>query len=237
NALMAELVGIAFSIKKGEAYYLSFPKNRAEAMKIIEEFRPIFEDESKEVIAHNLKYDLTVLRNYGIELKGKFFDTMIAHYLLQPDMKHNMDLLAENYLGYRPVSIESLIGKKGKNQKNMRDMEASLVSEYAGEDADITLQLKEIFEPKLAKNHLATLFHDIEIPLIEVLAEMEMEGIHLDVSTLAHFSKQLEEELATLSIKIIEQAGTTFNIDSPKQLGEILFDLMKIDEKAKKTKS
>lgn len=237
NALEAELVGIAFSIKKGEAYYVNFPADPQQARTILEEFRPIFEDENKEVIAHNLKYDLTVLRNYGIQLKGKFFDTMIAHYLLQPDMKHNMDVLSENYLGYRPIPIESLIGKKGKNQLNMRDMEASLVSEYAGEDADITLQLKEVFEPKLKSNDLSPLFNEIEIPLIEVLAEMEMQGIRLDVKTLANFSKKLEEELSVLSIKIIEQAGTTFNIDSPKQLGEVLFDLMKIDEKAKKTKS
>lgn len=237
NPLQAELVGIAFSLKKTEAYYVSFPENQNEAKNIIEEFRGIFEDKSKEVVAQNIKYDLIVLRNYGIELKGKFFCTMIAHYLLQPDMKHNMDVLAENYLNYRPVPIEALIGKKGKKQGNMRDIEAEAIAEYAGEDADITLQLKEIFAPQLKENKLEKLFHEIEMPLVSVLAEMEMEGINLDVATLASFSKELEKELLDLSEKILTIAGTSFNIDSPKQLGEILFEVLGIDEKAKKTRT
>ena len=237
DPLNAELVGIAFSIKKSEAYYVSFPENQEEAKQILEEFRSLFEDKTKEVIAQNLKYDLIVLRNYGIELKGNFFCTMIAHYLLQPDMKHNMDILAENYLNYRPVPIESLIGKKGKNQGNMRDIEAEAVAEYAGEDADITLQLKEIFEPQLKENKVEKLFREIEMPLVSVLAEMEREGINLDVATLSNFSKELEKELRELSEKILGIAGTPFNIDSPKQLGEVLFEVLKIDDKAKKTRT
>ena len=237
DPLNAELVGISFSLKKGEAYYVSFPEDKKEAKNILEEFRTIFENETKQVIAQNLKYDLIVLRNYGVELKGNFFCTMIAHYLLQPDMKHNMDVLAENYLNYRTVPIESLIGKKGKNQGSMRDIEPEAVAEYAGEDADITLQLKEIFEPQLKEFKVEKLFHEIEMPLISVLAEMEMEGVNLNVSTLAEFSEELELELKQLSERILSIAGTPFNIDSPKQLGEVLFEVLKIDEKAKKTRT
>lgn len=237
DPLNAELVGIAFSLKKAESYYVSIPEDQNMAKMIVEEFRSVFEDASKEVVAHNLKYDLIVLKNYGIELKGKFFCTMIAHYLLQPDMKHNMDVLAENYLNYRPVPIESLIGKKGKNQGNMRDIDPKAVAEYAGEDADITLQLKKIFAPQIEQNKLEQLLREIEMPLISVLAEMEMEGINLDVKTLSSFSIELENELKKLSKEILAHAGTNFNIDSPKQLGEVLFEILKIDEKAKKTKT
>ncbi|KAA3643747.1 MAG: DNA polymerase I [Bacteroidetes bacterium] len=237
DPLSAELVGIAFSIKKGEAYYVPISENQDEAKKEIQEFKSLFEDESKELIAQNLKYDLAILKKYDIELKGKFFDTMIAHYLLEPDMKHNMDVLSENYLGYRPVSIETLIGKKGKNQGNMRDIAPAEVVEYAGEDADITFQLKEIFEKELVKNEVRKLFDEIEMPLISVLADMELEGINLDTKALAKFSIELGTDIEKLEKKIIELAGTSFNVDSPKQLGDILFNVLKIDEKAKKTKT
>lgn len=237
DPLNAELVGIAFSIKKGEAYYVPISENQDEAKKEIQEFKSLFEDESKELIAQNLKYDLAILKKYDIELKGKFFDTMIAHYLLEPDMKHNMDVLSENYLGYRPVSIETLIGKKGKNQGNMRDIAPAEVAEYAGEDADITFQLKEIFEKELVKNEVRKLFDEIEMPLISVLADMELEGINLDTKALAKFSIELGTDIEKLEKKIIELAGTSFNVDSPKQLGDILFNVLKIDEKAKKTKT
>ena len=237
NPLLAELVGIAFSIKKGEAYYIPIDASVDKAKKQVAQFKDIFEDSQKQLIAQNLKYDLAVLKKYDIELKGKFFDTMIAHYLLEPDMKHNMDVLAENYLGYRPVSIETLIGKKGKNQGNMRDVEPEKVAEYAGEDADITLQLKELFEKELEKSGVQSLFEEIEMPLISVLADMEAEGINLDTKALGVFSIELGREIESLEKRIIELAGTQFNVDSPKQLGEILFDVLKIDEKAKKTKT
>lgn len=237
NTMTSELVGLAFSIKKGEAFYVPISENQEEAKKQVAFFQSVFEDESKELIAQNLKYDLAILKNYGIELKGKFFDTMIAHYLLEPDMKHNMDILAENYLGYRPISIETLIGKKGKNQGNMRDVEPERVAKYAGEDADITFQLKELFEKELEKSGVRKLFDEIEMPLISVLADMEHEGINLDTAALGKFSIELGTDIDALEKSIIELAGTQFNVDSPKQLGEILFDILKIDEKAKKTKT
>jgi len=237
DPMTADLVGLAFSIKKSEAYYVPISADRKDAERVLDKFRPIFEDEQKEVIAHNLKYDLEILKNYQIELKGKYFDTMIAHYLLQPDMKHNMDVLAENYLNYKAVSIETLIGKKGKNQGNMRDVEVEKVAEYAGEDADITFQLKEILDKDLGNGAIRKLFDDIEMPLIDVLSAMEYEGIRLDKDALAKFSEELAVSISKLNEEIIQLAGTTFNVDSPKQLGEALFDFMKIDEKAKKTKT
>ena len=237
NPIDAEIVGLAFSIKKGEAYYVPFDADKKKAIVQLEKFKPIFEDEKKEFIAHNLKYDLAILKKYGIDIKGRFFDTMIAHYLLQADQKHKMDVLAENYLNYRPMPIEDLIGKKGKDQGNMRDVEVEKVVEYAGEDADITFQLKEIFEKELDKYDMRQLFDEIEMPLIDVLAAMELEGIKLDKDTLAKFSKELGKELDSLEKEIIELAGTKFNVDSPKQLGEILFDVLQIDTKAKKTKT
>ncbi len=236
NPIDAEIVGLAFSIKKGEAYYVPFDADKKKAIVQLEKFKPIFEDEKKEFIAHNLKYDLAILKKYGIDIKGRFFDTMIAHYLLQADQKHKMDVLAENYLNYRPMPIEDLIGKKGKDQGNMRDVEVEKVVEYAGEDADITFQLKEIFEKELDKYDMRQLFDEIEMPLIDVLAAMELEGIKLDKDTLAKFSKELGKELDSLEKEIIELAGTKFNVDSPKQLGEILFDVLQIDTKAKKPK-
>ena len=237
DSMVAELVGIAFSVKAGEAYYVPVSADREEANKLVAQFKVIFEDRSKEVIAQNLKYDLTVLRNYGIELTGIFFDTMIAHYLLEPDQKHGMDILSETYLSYKPQSIEELIGKKGKNQGSMRDVEIEKVAEYAGEDADITFQLKEVFEKELGKGDIRKLFDEVEMPLISVLAAMEYEGINLDCKNLAEFSKELEVSLVDLTKEITVLATTEFNIDSPKQLGQVLFDVLKIDEKAKKTKT
>lgn len=237
NPISAEIVGLAFSIKKGEAYYVPFEADEKKTIAQLEKFKVIFEDEKKEFIAHNLKYDLAILKKYGIEIKGRFFDTMIAHYLLQADQKHKMDVLAENYLNYRPMPIEDLIGKKGKDQGNMRDIEVEKVVEYAGEDADITFQLKAIFEKELDKYKMRELFDKIEMPLIDVLAAMELEGIKLDKDILAKFSKELGTELDSLEKEIIDLAGTKFNVDSPKQLGEILFDVLKIDSKGKKTKT
>lgn len=238
DALLAKLVGIAFSYKKGEAFYVPFPLDESEARKILNEFKGVFENEGIEKIAHNLKYDLAVIQNYGINLKGRLFDTMIAHYLVQPDMRHNMDLLAETYLGYKPVSIETLIGKKGKNQKNMSDLEPSEISDYACEDADITFQLKQVFEKKLTETNTRKLFDEIEMPLLPVLEKMEREGINLDVKALADFSEELEKDLIELEAKIKSLSGVQdFNIDSPKQLGEVLFEKMDIEVKAKKTKT
>ncbi len=237
DAMVAELVGLAFSVKAGEAYYVPVSESREEASTVLIKFKEIFEDSSKEVIAQNLKYDLTVLKSYGIELKGKFFDTMIAHYLLEPDQKHGMDILAETYLSYKPQSIVELIGKKGKNQGSMRDVEVKTVAEYAGEDADITFQLKQVFEKELGSGDIRKLFDEVELPLISVLAAMEYEGINLDCDTLAEFSKELEVSLAELTKEITDLATTEFNIDSPKQLGQVLFEVLKIDEKAKKTKT
>lgn len=237
NPISAELVGLSFAVKENQAFYVPIDADIEKAKDRLTLFSPIFQDESKELIAQNLKYDLAVLKKYGIELNGRFFDTMIAHYLLEPDQKHNMDVLAENYLNYRPVSIETLIGKKGKNQGNMRDVPKEEIADYACEDADITLQLKNLFAPALKKHELIALFNDIEMPLISVLASMEAEGIKLDKEALAKFSIELGESIQALEKEIIALAGTTFNIDSPKQLGEILFDVLKIDAKAKKTKT
>ena len=238
DSLNAKLVGIAFSFKAGEAFYVSIPKEKKEANEIAQEFKGFFENEGIEKIAHNMKYDLAVILNYGIEIKGNLFDTMVAHYLIQPDMRHNMNLLAETYLGYKPVSIEALIGKKGKNQKNMADLEPSQVSDYACEDADITFQLKQLFEPKLSETDTDKLYKEIEAPLITVLEKMEREGINLDVPALAEFSIELGVDLVKLETTIKEMAGVDdFNLDSPKQLGEVLFEKMDIDVKAKKTKT
>lgn len=237
DALNCELVGLAFAIKEQEGYYVPVSKDQDKAKKLVNKFQEIFADENKEIVAQNLKFDMQVMHRYGIKLKGKPFDTMIAHYLLQPDMKHNMDVLAENYLNYRPVSIESLIGKKGKNQKSMRDLEPKEIADYAAEDADITLRLKNLFEKGLEENELSKLFNEIEMPLVEVLARMEEEGIKLDTEALAEFSKELGKEIGILEEEIIELAGMEFNVDSPKQLGQVLFDHLEIDDKAKKTKS
>jgi DNA polymerase-1 len=238
DALHAELVGISFSYEKGKGFYVPFPENQTEAQTLIEKLIPFFENENIEKIGQNLKYDLKVLSNYGITVKGKLFDTMIAHYLINPDMRHNMDILSETYLKYAPQSIEVLIGKKGKNQRSMRDVPLEEIKEYAVEDADVTLQLAEIFNSELDKTHTKKLFEEIEIPLVGVLASMEKEGINLDVPFLKSLSKELGDDIARLEGRIYEIAGEKFNLASPKQLGDILFDKLKIGgAKQKKTKT
>lgn len=237
DAIDAELVGMSFSYKKKEAYYVAFPANRAEAEKLIAPIKKVMENEAIVKIGQNIKYDVLVLKNYGVEVKGVLFDTMLAHYLIEPEKKHGMDYLSETYLNYRPVSIEELIGKKGKNQGSMRDVPVELIKEYAAEDADITLQLKEALAPQLASNNCEKLFFEIEMPLIPVLAAMEYEGVNISADFLNDYSQKLQEELLVLEKSIYEHAGVNFNIDSPKQLGEVLFDKLKIDDKAKKTKT
>ncbi|WP_309608475.1 DNA polymerase I [Flavobacterium sp.] len=238
DALNAELVGMSFSYESGKAFYIPFPENQAEAQILVDKFKPFFESETIEKIGQNIKYDLKILSHYGVQIKGKLFDTMIAHYLINPDMRHNMDVLSETYLKYSPKSIETLIGKKGKNQKSMRDVALEDIKEYAAEDADITFQLKQNFSPILDKAETKKLFDEIEIPLIPVLAAMELEGINLDVPFLKEMSVEMAKESSQLEQKIYETAGEKFNLASPKQLGEVLFDKMKIGEaKQKKTKT
>jgi len=238
DALHAELVGISFSYEKGKGFYVPFPENQEEAQILVNKFIPFFENESIEKIGQNLKYDLKILSNYGISLKGKLFDTMIAHYLINPDMRHNMDILSETYLKYAPKSIEDLIGKKGKNQRSMRDVALEEIKEYAVEDADVTLQLKEIFTLELEKTETKKLFEEIEIPLVKVLADMEKEGIRVDVEFLKSLSHDLGNDIKKLETTIYEIAGEKFNLASPKQLGDILFDKLKIGgAKQKKTKT
>lgn len=238
DALNAELVGMSFSWEKGKAFYIPFPENKDETKALLHKIVPFFENEAIEKVGQNIKYDLKILANYGVSVKGKLFDTMIAHYLINPDMRHNMDVLSETYLKYSPKSIETLIGKKGKNQKSMRDVALEDIKEYAAEDADITLQLKEVFDPKLDNTGTKKLFEEIEIPLIEVLADMEREGIRLDVDYLKSMSKDMDVEIKALEQQIYETAGEKFNLASPKQLGEVLFDRMKIGgAKQKKTKT
>ncbi|MGA1226349.1 MAG: DNA polymerase I [Tamlana sp.] len=237
NPLTAELVGISFSWEIGKGFYVPFPENKDEAQALIEELRPFFEAENIQKIGQNLKYDIKVLAKYNIEVKEPLFDTMLAHYLINPDMRHNMDVLSETYLNYTPISIETLIGKKGKNQLPMRDVSLEKQTEYAVEDADITLQLKEHFEKELGEANTKKLFDEIEIPLLRVLAAMELEGINLDKDFLNSLSEQLNTDIANLEKSIYEAAGEEFNIASPKQLGEILFDKMKLVDKPKKTKT
>lgn len=237
NPLEAELVGIAFSWDIGKGFYIPFPKKKDEAQELIEQLRPFFEDENIEKIGQNLKYDIKVLKKYQVTIKGKLFDTMLAHYLINPDMRHSMDVLAETYLNYTPISITELIGKKGKNQLSMRDVPLEKQTEYAVEDADITLQLKEHFEEELGEANTQKLFDEIEIPLLRVLADMELEGINLDIAYLNTLSKQLDSDIKTLEANIYKEAGEAFNIASPKQLGDILFDKLKLVDKPKKTKT
>ena len=238
DALNAELVGISFSYEKGKAFYVPFPENRDAAQILIDKFKPFFESENIEKIGQNVKYDLKILSNYGITIKGKLFDTMIAHYLINPDMRHNMDVLSETYLKYTPKSIETLIGKKGKNQLSMKDVPLEDIKEYAAEDADVTFQLKEHFQPILEKVGTKKLFDEIEIPLIPVLAAMELEGINLDEDFLKKMSVEMAKESSGLEQKIYETSGEKFNLASPKQLGDILFDKLKIGGiKQKKTKT
>ena len=237
NPLEAELVGIAFSWQAGKGFYVAFPEAKDETLVLIEKLRPFFESEAIEKIGQNLKYDVKIMQNYGVEVKGKLFDTMLAHYLINPDMRHNMDVLAETYLNYTPVSITELIGKKGKNQLSMRQVPIEKQTEYAVEDADITFQLAQHFRPELTEAKTDTLFEDIEIPLLRVLADMEREGINLDNDFLKELSTALDTDIKVLESKIYEQAGEQFNIASPKQLGDILFGKMNLVEKPKKTKT
>ena len=236
KALEVELIGIAFSYEIGKGYYVSFPEDLAETKALLEEFRPFFES-NIEKIGHNLKYDIKVLSNYEIPVKGKLFDTMIAHYLINPDMRHNMDILAETYLNYQPVSITDLIGKKGKNQLSMRTVPIAEQTEYAVEDADITFQLKQLFTGELERGNVTKLFNDIELPLVSVLTAMEIEGININIDFLNKLSVTLTADINRLEKNIYEQAGEEFNIASPKQLGIVLFEKMELVKKPKKTKT
>ncbi len=236
KALEVELIGIAFSYEIGKGYYVSFPEDQAETKALLEEFRPFFES-NIEKIGHNLKYDIKVLSNYEMPVKGKLFDTMIAHYLINPDMRHNMDILAETYLNYQPVSITELIGKKGKNQLSMRTVPIAEQTEYAVEDADITFQLKQLFTGELESGNVTKLFNDIELPLVSVLTAMEIEGININIDFLNKLSVTLTADINRLEKNIYEQAGEEFNIASPKQLGIVLFEKMELVKKPKKTKT
>ena len=233
----AELVGLCFSVEPHQAFYVPVPANREEAQRIVNIFKEVYEDPKILKIGQNLKYDLEVLANYGVTLQGEMFDTMLAHYVLQPELRHNMDYLAEVYLNYQTIHIEELIGPRGKGQRNMRDLSPQQVYEYAAEDADITLQLKLVLEEKLKESGFAPLFYDIEMPLMPVLAEMEMNGVLIDTNSLKETSKLFTERMLALEQEIYRMAGEEFNISSPKQVGEILFDKLKIVEKAKKTKT
>ena len=237
DPLTAEIVGLAISYKSHEAFYVPFPAERNEATVLFNEFQHLLENKNIRKIGQNIKYDISILKQYGLNVKGEIFDTMIAHYLMQPDLRHNLNFLSEQYLGYKPVSIEELIGKKGAKQGSMRDVPPEKIKDYACEDADLTYQLKEIFEKELEKNYLDNLSSTMEMPLIPVLADMEQTGIKIDTNALNEFAKELNKELIITEEKIIEQAGIHFNISSPKQLGEILFDHMKLDPNAKKTKT
>ncbi|WP_343328736.1 DNA polymerase I [Polaribacter staleyi] len=237
KALEVELIGIAFSYEVGKGYYVSFPEDQEETKAILEEFRPFFTSEGIEKIGHNLKYDIKVLSNYDMPVKGKLFDTMIAHYLINPDMRHNMDMLAETYLNYQPVSITELIGKKGKNQLSMRVVPLADQTEYAVEDADITFQLKQLFTSELESGNVTNLFNDIETPLVSVLTAMEIEGININIDFLRELSVALTDDIDRLEKNIYEQAGEEFNIASPKQLGIVLFEKMELVKKPKKTKT
>jgi DNA polymerase-1 len=237
DPLLAELVGMSFAFDEGEAFYIPVSSNREEAQRQVNFFKPFFENENIEKVGQNLKYDMLELRNYGIEVKGKLFDTMIAHYLLNPELRHGMDYMAETFLKYKTIHIDELIGPKGKNQLNMRDIDPQIVCEYAAEDADITLKLKNVLEKKIHENNLNKLLYEVECPLIYVLADMEWTGVRLDLKALEELSKQLTEELSTIEHEIVQMAGIDFNVNSPKQIGEILFDRMKIVEKPKKTKT
>lgn len=238
NSLEAEVVGLSFSLKAFEAFYVPISADQKKAKETLLKFAHIFNDEKKTLIGQNIKYDYHILMNYGIQIKNKLFDTMVAHFLIQPEMRHNMDVLAETYLNYSPISIETLIGKKGKNQTSMRDAPLDKITEYAAEDADITLQLKDVFKPKLAETQTEKLFNEVELPLISVLAHMEREGINLDVPTLKELSANLQTDITNVEKEIYEHAGFKFNIASPKQVGDVLFEVLKISpDKAKKTKT
>ena len=233
----AELVGLSFSVKPGEAYYVPCPADQKRTQEILAHFESLFSDKKKIWIGQNTKYDLLVLKWYDVEIVGKLFDTMLAHYVIEPDGKRSMDLLSEKFLGYEPVPIEDLIGKKGKTQGSMRDVEIGKIKEYAGEDADITLQLKNVFVPLLKKKDVEKVFNEVESPLVKVLVDMEFEGIRIDEEFLKDYSKLLEKDAKTAEESVYKQAGVRFNLASPKQLGEVLFDKLKLDSSAKKTKT
>ena len=237
EAIDTEIVGLSFSYKTGEAFYVPIPINREEAQSLINEFKLVFENTEIKKIGQNIKYDMLMLKAYDIDVKGEIFDTMLAHYLLQPELRHNMNFLAESYLNYSPVPIENLIGKKGKNQMSMRSVALEQISEYAGEDADITWQLKEIFEKELEKNNLSALAQKVEMPLARVLADMEFTGVSLNTKALNIFAQQLVEEIMQIEKEIYTLSGMEFNISSPQQLGKVLFDHLKISSDAKKTKT
>jgi len=233
----AELVGLSFSVNPGEAYYVPCPADQKKTKEILTHFDTLFSDKKKLWIGQNTKYDLLVLKWYGIEVAGNIFDTMLAHYVIEPDGKRSMDILSEKFLGYEPVHIEELIGKKGKTQGNMRDVEIEKIKEYAGEDADITLQLKNVFTPLLKQKEVEKVFNEVENPLVKVLVDMEFEGIKVDVDFLSDYSKELEKDAKKAEESVYKQAGVRFNLASPKQLGEVLFDKLKLDPSAKKTKT
>lgn len=237
DSLHANAVGMSFSFKAREGYYVALPHNFEEAKSIIQEFKPFFESKTVEKVAHNIKYDMQVINRYDVVINAPMFDTMIAHYLINPESKQSMDFLSELYLKYKPISIVELIGKKGKNQGNMADLDPEQIVDYACEDADITWQLKELFYPEIQKDHLIDLFYGMEMPLVSVLSAMEQEGITIDSEGLGNYSKELGALLIDLEASIKAEAGVEFNVDSPKQLGEVLFDHMKISSKAKKTKT
>jgi DNA polymerase I len=238
DATQADLVGLSFAFKEHEAYYIPVPEDREEAIKVVNDFKYVLENQAIIKIGQNIKYDMIVLKSYGVEVQGVFFDTMLAHYLIEPELRHNMNYMSETMLGYAPISIDTLIGAKGKNQGTMRDVPVEKVVDYAAEDADITLQLKNILTQKLGENkELEKIFYDFETPLVKVLAEMESEGIRIDAGFLEKYSIELEGKIAILEKTIIEKAGIPFNVASPKQVGGILFDVMKLDPKAKKTKN
>ena len=237
NAIEAELVGLSFAVTENEAYYVAIPANRQEALEYVDIFKPIYEDPEILKIGQNIKYDYMVLRNYGVDLQGRMFDTMLAHYVIQPELQHNMDYMAETLLNYQTVHIEELIGPKGKNQKNMRDLSPQEVYEYAAEDADITLQLKNVLEPRLKEVGAERLFWDIEMPLVKVLADMELNGVRLDTQQLKLTQQTFTERMNAYERHAYEEAGETFNIASPKQVGDILFGKMQLLEKPKRTKT
>ena len=237
NELEAELIGMSFSYKKGLAYYIPFTENREKTLETLEIFKPFFDHQEVIKIAHNLKYDYKVLAQYKVEVNGQLFDTMIAHYLLNPDGRHGMDYLAEVYLNYKPIPIENLIGRKGKKQGTLRDIDVLEQTNYAAEDADVTYQLYELFAPQLQRENLESLFHEVEMPLMTVLAKMELRGVSLDEEWLAKESVDLENDLKDLESKIFELSGEEFNMNSPRQLGEVLFEKLQLDPKAKKTKT
>jgi DNA polymerase-1 len=228
---------MSFSVKPGEGYYVPVPADQKQAAALLEHFKPLFADPKKTWIGQNLKYDLLLMKWYGIEPAGKLFDTMLAHYVIEPDGKRSMDLLSAKYLGYEPVPIEELIGKKGKTQGNMRDVEIEKIKDYAAEDADITLQLKNVFFPLLKKKEVEKVFNEVENPLVKVLTDMEYEGIRIDTEFLSGYSKELEKDAKKSEERVYKTCGVRFNLASPRQLGEVLFDKMKLDSSARKTKT